>query len=445
MFNQQQLQQASATTPAKEEPKPGFSPGPATKPEPSPTKPTIENTDIYYMPENFQKNNQVAGSSTNISVVVILILGIIFLMVLAVGFYLYFIKPELLGGLFGGAKTEQVVNENKTPTETKETEAVIEETTTARPAGSPKNIYLAFRSELELADTVEKYLAVFARYGTKAKQESLAKQKASLEVANGEGNILLSLRNNAASVLDGTENISEDITDTKATLTVSKTDGRNVGTVIFLPEDGQWKVSEEVWLENEPSSGEETVEPTTAQDDDSDGLSNAEELVLGSNVNSSDSDGDKFKDLEEFNNNYNPAGSGKLSNNTNLGSYLNTTFNFSLLYPVKWDRTIALTDDSVMFTAPNKQFMQILVQPNSSQAEIVEWYQATFNVTNIPNEQLVISESWDGVKAPNGLTIYLTNKDKSYIFVVTYNLGTLNTLEYKNILDMMLRSLKLGV
>ncbi|MCX6792406.1 MAG: hypothetical protein NTY12_00035 [Candidatus Falkowbacteria bacterium] len=442
MFNQQQLQQAGSGLP-NIDPTNEAKSAPKTSEQSAVTKPALENTDIYYMPENFQKNNQVAGHNINVSGVVVLILGILFLIILGGGLYIYLIQPDLLSNIFSGSKSNQNTTETAIPTETvKPVTPVIE--TSVRPIGSPKDVYLAFRSELELADTVDKYLAVFVRYGTAAKQANLNSQKANLDSVGGQGDILAALRGTLVPVLDGTENISENITDQKAILTVSKTSGRSIGTITLLPENGQWKISDESWAESINNSETENSTPTASADDDQDGLSNLEETLLGTNLKIADSDGDNYKDAEEFNNGYNPAGAGKLSANASLGTYLNTTFNFSLLYPVKWDRTIASTDDSVIFTAPNKQFIQILVQPNSNQEDIVNWYRSTFNVVTVPNNQLVINETWDGVKTTDGLTTYLTNKDKSYIFVITYNLGSTKVLDYKNIFDMMVRNLKLG-
>ncbi len=440
MFNQQQLRQIEAN--ALPEDNVEARPVSASA-ELAADKSSMDNTDIYYMPENFQKNNQVAGRNMNVSGVVVLILGILFLIILGGGLYIYLVRPAFVSNLFGDKEPATLVSENTNsiPTETVNP-GLVENL--ARPAGAPKDTYLAFRSELELADTVDKYLAVFSRYGTKAKYQQLQDQKASLESVGGQGDILNTLRGETVPVLDGTEDIREEITDTRAVLTVSKTSGKQSGTITILAEDGQWKISDEVWAENE-NGGVSTGDISVAMDDDQEGLSNSEEALLGTNAKATDSDTDGFNDLEELNNGYNPASSGKLATNTNLGTYLNTTFNFSLLYPTEWDRTIATTDDSVIFTAANRQFVQTLVQPNSNQDDIVDWYRLTFNVESVPNTQLVISETWNGVKTPDGLTVYLTNRDKTYIFVLTYNLGSSKVLEYKNIFDMMIRNLKLGV
>jgi len=435
MFSQQQIKEVEASAPAtnENEQKPVNPTADAAS-----AKSVMENTDIYYMPENFQKNNQVAGRNMNVSGIVVLVLGILFLVLLAGGLYIYLVKPAFVGNIFG--KNTPVVVPTPVVEQTPVTPTPI---TPTRPAGAPKDTYLAFRSELEIATTVESYMAVFARYGSKDKQQQLATQRASLESLGGQGDILAALKGADIPRLDGTENIQENITDQRATLTVAKTSGKSIGTVVLLAEDGQWKISEETWAAGTPSEETNGV-PSAAADDDKEGLSNAEEALLGTNAKATDSDTDGYNDLEELNNGYNPAGGGKIAANTGLGTYLNTTFNFSLLYPVEWDRTIASTDDSVMFTAANKQFIQILVQPNSNQAEIVDWYRSTFNAQTIPTNQLVVTDSWSGVKSPDGLTVYLTNKDKTYIFVITYNLGSSKILEYKNIFDMVVRNFKLG-
>ncbi len=207
-------------------------------------------------------------------------------------------------------------------------------------------------------------------------------------------------------------------------------------------EEGQWKVSQEIWNQ-EVSSGNETGIIQPGVDDDEDGLTNEEEIALGTNPKAVDSDGDTYGDLAEINNEYNPTGEGKLSQNKNLASYLNTTFNLSLLYPVSWKRTIASTDDSIMLTAPENQFIQVLVQPNGDRETIADWYKRTFEVDTIPSNQLLTAADWQGVRSPDGLSAYVTNKDKSYIFTVTYNLGSLRTLNYKNLFELMLRSLKI--
>jgi hypothetical protein len=434
MFNQNQLHSVEATSPTV------TPPVPPNKDKTMSNTETVENTEIYYMPDNFRKNNQVAGHKVHIPGVWVLVITIFLLICLGGGLYIYWLQPSFLTGLF---KPSAV-----TPSETsinKEIEPPIippAEPTDTQTNNSAKQVYSAFRIELAGANTPEAYLFVYSKYATNAKYESLKTEKDRFELTYNETEVLTKLREMGLPLLDGTEDISEISSDTETTLTITKTNNRESGKVVFVLEEGQWKVSQEIWNQ-EVSSGNETGIIQPGVDDDEDGLTNEEEIALGTNPKAVDSDGDTYGDLAEINNEYNPTGEGKLSQNKNLASYLNTTFNLSLLYPVSWKRTIASTDDSIMLTAPENQFIQVLVQPNGDRETIADWYKRTFEVDTIPSNQLLTAADWQGVRSPDGLSAYVTNKDKSYIFTVTYNLGSLRTLNYKNLFELMLRSLKI--
>ncbi len=436
MFNQDQLHSVESSAPAAPAPAP-------VMPSEGNDSAKTDNADIYYMPENFQKNNKVAGKNTNISGVWVLVVSIFFLLALGGGLYLYLLRPDLLNRLLGRSAPAPV--ESPTPaTSTPSVPTPLEPAAPTRPSGLAKDVYLAFRSELELTDSVESYIAVFAKYATSAKITALEDQKSRLESAGGQTDILAALKGNPLPALDGTEDITETASDQQSILTIKKTNGRLSGRVVFLPEKGQWKLSEETWASLDGEAATPGGEFTTATDDDSDGLTNQEETALGTNPKVADSDGDKYSDLEEINNGYNPTGTGKLADDKSLGTYLNTTFNASLLYPVKWDRTVATTDDSIILTAPDQQFVQLLIQPNTKQEDILSWYKSTFNVETVPTAQLITSQTWDGVRTPDKLTTYVTNKDKTYIFVLTYNVGTGKVLNYQNVYELILRSFRLS-
>lgn len=440
MFNQNQLHVVEETTP----------PTPTTPPaeptfdtvEPAVTPPPAENADIYYMPDTFRKNNAVAGKRTNIPGVWVLIVSVVLLVCLGGGLILYWVHPSFLNGILGGEAPAPVpLPEGLLDTTQPTTPLPTDEQTLQR--GSAKETYLAFQTELAGATTSETYLSVYAKYGTKILYDELIAEKERLENAGLSSTVLESLRAKGSPVLDGTEDITETSSETESTLTITTTNQRQTGTVVFTLEEGVWKISKESWKSDEPTTPSGEIQAGT--DSDEDGLTDKEEEVLGTNVNGQDSDGDGYKDLAEVNNSYNPTGAGKLSDDKKLGTYANTTFNVSVLYPVAWQQTVASSDDSIIFTAPDGQFIQVLVQPNSDREDIVSWYKKTFDVENIPTTQLVTNPNWDGVRTPDGLTAYLTNKDKSYIFVVTYNLGNSRVLNYKNILELMLRSLHFTV
>lgn len=403
-------------------------------------EPTLapENAEIYYMPDTFRKNNAVAGKQTNIPGVWVLVITVILFVLLGGGLVLYWLQPTFLNNIFGGEAPapvpipEDLVNPTSTVQPLPTEDAVTSQ-------GVPKETYLALQRELASATTVESFLEVYLKYGTQAKYDMLVAEKTRLEDAGLTTNMLDRLRALGSPILDGTEDISQITSETEATLTIVKTNNRDSGTVTLVLENNIWKISEEKWSNssvNEGVAGE--IQPGT--DSDNDGLTDKEEIALGTNMDAIDSDGDTYADLVEISNGYNPAGEGKLSENQYLDTYVNTTFNFSFLYPVSWQQKVSSADDSLILTAPDEQFIQILVQPNTEREDILSWYKKTFDVETIPTNQLFTTSNWDSVRTPDGLTAYITNKDKSYIFIMTYNLTNSRVLNYKQILDLMLRS-----
>lgn len=404
----------------------------------------VNNTEIYYMPDNFRKSNHTVRKQTTIPGTWVLGVSIILLILLGGGLYMYWLRPNFLNGIFGSKQVApaeipqdlipKVDPDNINPTLDQDSDPV--------PVSSAKQVYITFRTELASATSADEYLAIYSKYATATKYETIKNEKEQLELANDTSNLLATLKEENSPALDGTEDITETSTENTATLTVQRTNKRESGKVDFVLEEGQWKISEEIWSDS-ISPEEISGEFLPGTDEDQDGLTNQEEIALGTNTKVVDSDGDSYADLSEVNNDYNPTGSGKISEDKSLKVYSNSTFNLSILYPDSWEIKIASTEDSVIMTAPDQQFIQLLVQPNTDQEDIISWYKKTFNVENIPTSQLVTNQEWDGVRTPDGLTTYITNKDKSYIFIVTYNLGNNRVLNYKNIFELILRSLKI--
>ncbi|MEI6596600.1 MAG: hypothetical protein WCL13_00085 [bacterium] len=178
-------------------------------------------------------------------------------------------------------------------------------------------------------------------------------------------------------------------------------------------------------------------------DSDNDGLTDIEEILLGTSPTTADTDGDGYLDGAELLNLYNPAGEGKLTANSNISPYENKTFFYELLYPATWQTSMNGGDDSVMFKTGDNQFVQVIVQPNTNMQTLDEWYMEQLGVAAINEADRVNGFNWQGIKSPDGLNIYIISKNKNYIFNLTYNPGDGNILEYFNIAKMMIRSFNL--
>ena len=186
------------------------------------------------------------------------------------------------------------------------------------------------------------------------------------------------------------------------------------------------------------------AEETVLGDGDGDGLTGKEEVLLGTSDDNVDSDGDTYSDYMEITNLYNPAGAGKLTDNPNIGEYINKTFSYSALYPVNWVRTSIGGDDSIMFKSEDNQFIQIIVQPNADRQSIRDWYTQQFSVETIEGGQEISGNGWSGIRSEDGLFIYLTDNNRNYLFVLSYNAGPSGILDYKNIFAAMIKSFVIG-
>jgi hypothetical protein len=197
-------------------------------------------------------------------------------------------------------------------------------------------------------------------------------------------------------------------------------------------------------VENASSTSEETnLSLRIGADSDNDGLTDAEEIILGTSTSAPDTDGDGYLDGSELISLYNPVGAGKINANPNISVYENKTFSYGLFYPLAWQTSVNGGDDSVMFKTNDNQFIQIIVQPNVNNQNLDQWYMEQLGVLTINETDRVSGYNWQGLKSPDGLNIYVMNKKQNYIFSLTYNPGGSNILEYSNIFQMMVKSFNL--
>lgn len=174
-------------------------------------------------------------------------------------------------------------------------------------------------------------------------------------------------------------------------------------------------------------------------DADSDGLSNDEELILGTDFSSQDSDGDTYNDLSEALNLYDPAGNKKLINNPNISKYDNKSFGYSVLYPTAWDKNILSDESSAIFSINTNSFIQILVEPNESKMDIGTWYTSRF--FNVVSTSSIFKKSgFSGVYSDDGLALYLTDENKNNIYTILYSLPEGQPQRHKNLFQIIVNS-----
>ncbi|MCK5062025.1 hypothetical protein KAR28_05785 [Candidatus Parcubacteria bacterium] len=195
------------------------------------------------------------------------------------------------------------------------------------------------------------------------------------------------------------------------------------------------------------TSTEVEIEPAPAvfsysSDSDQDGLSDLEEVLLGTDLQKKDSDNDGYDDKSELLNLYNPGGVGAIVTNPKIKKYTNAVYRYSLYYPDAWSIERVGNDESIMIKLDNNQFFQIIVSQKTDGLSIEDWYKKEFSVPVINLEQKLYKQGWNGVKSENSMTFYLVYPGEEKLYTVTYNLGLQRIISYQNIFEMMINSLE---
>ena len=226
-------------------------------------------------------------------------------------------------------------------------------------------------------------------------------------------------------------------------------------TTVETIEPGSISLNEEDLNENEINTEEDFILPeegsifddyiwTPILDTDGDGLTDEEELSLGTNPNEIDTDQDGYLDLEEIQAGYNPTGTGKLEESQFIIRYQNNNLNYSFLYPNAWTLRNNNTDYLTIITAPDNSLMQVSVSENVLNQNILDWYQATVSQGDIAQDRIKLGDTWEGVIGEESLHFYITDNNKQFIYILSYIPAISQRLAYPNIFQMMINSFNLN-
>lgn len=196
-----------------------------------------------------------------------------------------------------------------------------------------------------------------------------------------------------------------------------------------------------VLIEAVEVSGSEVDEADDAPllDSDGDGLYDEEEIILGTSKDNQDSDGDGYNDLQEILNSYNPAGVGRIEDNSNLVFYHNQAYSFNFLYPVAW-LTNQLNDNTFVLEAADSSYFQVSVMKNDNKSGIVSWYENMFKDESVSLDRLIVKSDFEAIKSADGLNFYITEESRENIYALSYIPINSERRAYKNIFNLMLNS-----
>lgn len=191
------------------------------------------------------------------------------------------------------------------------------------------------------------------------------------------------------------------------------------------------------------TSTEDLMAEIVVLDNDKDGLSDKEEILIGTNLNISDTDEDGYNDLQEIKNSYNPIGLGALSDNKNLNNYSNNNYFLNFLYPRDF---LIKTDDSDLFILETikSSYFTLSISANSDNQGILTWYEMMFPDSDISSENLIQKDNFEALIGEDNLNLYITDKEKKYLYVLSYSPSDEDGLAFTNIFNIMINSFNIN-
>ncbi len=194
---------------------------------------------------------------------------------------------------------------------------------------------------------------------------------------------------------------------------------------------------------NSNSNANVNSNPSTPNsvDSDKDSLTDAEELILGTNPSVADSDSDGFLDGNEVKLGYNPKGKGKLVDSGLVSTFMNGLYGASVLYPKGWSASPRSSTEELFTNPAGDEFISFSVVENPARLTAKQWY-----VTQVPGIDVTSLNditSWDGksvgIQSLDGLAYYFANG--SQIYVVSLSFGLKPTVDSRTTFEMLARSL----
>jgi len=184
--------------------------------------------------------------------------------------------------------------------------------------------------------------------------------------------------------------------------------------------------------------------PPAGLDSDSDGISDLEEAIFGSDVRNPDSDGDGFLDGNEVFNLYNPMGKApaKLAD-SGMVKEVGGAVGWTMLIPTKWSMALDDADGSAAtISSDHGEKFVVSIEDNPDNMSIVDWYLAKYQGTDKTTLMKYKSKGgYEGIIGPDLLTTYIPWGNK--IFVFQYDRGTQPFINLRTVYSLMLNSVTL--
>ena len=202
---------------------------------------------------------------------------------------------------------------------------------------------------------------------------------------------------------------------------------------------------EETEKQSEEESETQTQDPFAGdlypgRDVDSDGLSDMEETLYGTNVRLPDTDADGFLDGNEVFHGYHPNGPAPF---TLLDAGLVKVFEqglFSLFYPVAWKVEQTSGEGTIIFTATTGESITVFVEQKDLQQSLSDWFKAQ-DANRTQMELTTTKAGYPAITTQDGMITAIDLGEE--VVTLQYVVISKNSVDYLQTVQMMVNSVRM--
>lgn len=181
------------------------------------------------------------------------------------------------------------------------------------------------------------------------------------------------------------------------------------------------------------------AQPTQGKDTDSDGLTDVEEYLYGTNFRDPDSDKDSFLDGNEVFHRYHPLGDAPatLLDTGSVKVFTDAAYPYSIYYPSTWSTRMGDVL-SVTFLSSRQATIGVTWQEKSAETSLADWLAAEHPDAVDEVKEILTKEGYYGYTTSSDRTTYLNVG--TAVATLTYDLGDTAKIEYLQTFQMMVNS-----
>ncbi|MEK9130951.1 MAG: thrombospondin type 3 repeat-containing protein [Patescibacteria group bacterium] len=186
----------------------------------------------------------------------------------------------------------------------------------------------------------------------------------------------------------------------------------------------------------------EPATPVGGADTDSDGLTDIEEVLFGSDPRDADTDHDSYLDGNEVYHLYNPRGDapGLLIDTGFARDFTDDAVDYTVSYPSRWTTQLLDRDtQQVVFRVPTDEYVQIEAVSKDATIGVSQWYLDQYPTVRADElSEVTTRQGYTGIVSPDKMTTYLDFGET--VYVVSYHLNEVSTINFLTTYQMIVNS-----